>query len=111
VRTFSKNSFEVKKQIEPPSIISTNDQSGTGTKESEPNEPNEEEVNNKISSKLEPTIYHSFQHPNFVKTEKIRFDLKRKNSDKGDKNTEEKKMKVKVKVGGSKALKHNFQFY
>ena len=105
----------MKKQIEPQIVVATDSQSGTGSKESDPSAPNletkiedsEQSVENKIRSKLEPTIYHSFQHPRFVKTEKIRFDLKRKSSESNDVNKNDKK----AKVGGSKTLKHNFQFY
>jgi len=111
----------VTKQVEPIPVIATIEgQSGSGSKESDNlTESEAEDINGEMKSKLGPKLYHSFQHPKFVKTEKILFDLKRK-AEQSEESGLSKKKKQDIKSGESKALsggsktsniKHNFQFY
>ena len=96
------NVLQIEKQIEAPKVevVPDSDQIGAG----------EEEVvlNKELKSKMNPKIYESFQHPRFVETEKINFELKRSRP---KTNEESEVKKPKLAKGGSSKVKHKFQFY
>jgi len=100
----SANVLEVKKQIEPQQTAV--EQIGTGDNEDTVNnETNSEETLNKsIISKMDANIYNSFQHPKFVKTEKIVFDRKRKLPN------EAQEIQSKLPKQDGKPISHKFQF-
>ena len=110
VPIYSKNVLEVQKQIQPPSETNPTEPGQSGSGLIENNEIKHEsmaETSNIHASKMEPSIYQSFQHPKFVKTNKIIFDLKRKGTE--PKSSEAKRAKT---VGGGKSgLNHKFQFH
>ena len=74
----------MQKQVEPETIQLVQ-QSGTGVENQEDKvdettssiESIQEIPSNPQAEKMNPKIYNSFQHPAFVKTDKILFDLKR----------------------------------
>ena len=65
VPTYSKNSLEIKKKIEEPSL---NEQFGDGEKLIS---DDDETLNDTVEKKLDSDIFKSFQSPRFVVTEKV----------------------------------------
>lgn len=97
------NALQIEKQIEAPKVevVPNSDQIGAGEED--------EVLNKEIKSKMNPKVYESFQHPRFVQTEKINFELKRSRPKISNEESEVKK--PKLAKGGSSKVKHKFQFY
>jgi len=104
VPTYSRNFLQIKKQIEP---VAVEEQTGKGNEEKSV-ELEIETLNEEVSKKMDPKIFKSFQHPRFVKVDKIILNSKRK-SDNVDNSVIEKK--PKLLTGGASQPKHKFQFY
>jgi len=95
--------LQIQKQIEPQD---TEEQTGKGIEDVVDSEISD--LNKEISEKMDSKIFKSFQHPRFVKVEKIVFSPKRK-SDELEKTVKVKK--PKLLKGGSNEVKHKFQFH
>lgn len=114
VPIYSKNPLQVQKQVEPEKLQVVQ-QSGTGVEDKVDDttsvdiESDQEIPSNPQAAKMNPKIYNSFQHPSFVKTDKILFDLKRKGNE--VKTKQSKKLKIEDGGGNSAQQKHKFQFY
>ena len=105
VPTFSKNFLEVKKQIEP--LNSDVSQTGSGSAVKDEGEE-DKDLNMELKQKMDPQIFASFQKPNFVKSEKLILQKKRKPT-MSVLNKEIKK--AKIIEGGSNKNIHKFKFY